>query len=128
VLLTHLHVGHYFGLMHFGREAMDWSGLQVHCSAAACDWLCTNQPWRDYVQGGNLTPMQLAPGVPLMLSPALSVTPRLVPHRAEHSDTLSFLVQVWWDGVEGWCGGMVWRDDVVMGLVRCGCCPVLLPS
>lgn len=29
VLLTHLHMGHYLGLMQFGREAMDWQGLQV---------------------------------------------------------------------------------------------------
>jgi len=29
VLLTHLHMGHYLGLMQFGREAMDWRGLQV---------------------------------------------------------------------------------------------------
>jgi hypothetical protein len=32
VLLTHLHMGHYLGLMQFGREAMDWKGLQV-CTA-----------------------------------------------------------------------------------------------
>jgi glyoxylase-like metal-dependent hydrolase (beta-lactamase superfamily II) len=32
VLLTHLHMGHYLGLMQFGREAMDWKGLQV------CSW------------------------------------------------------------------------------------------
>jgi len=29
VLLTHLHMGHYLGLMQFGREAMDWKGLKV---------------------------------------------------------------------------------------------------
>jgi glyoxylase-like metal-dependent hydrolase (beta-lactamase superfamily II) len=32
VLLTHLHMGHYLGLMQCGREAMDWKGLQV-CTA-----------------------------------------------------------------------------------------------
>jgi glyoxylase-like metal-dependent hydrolase (beta-lactamase superfamily II) len=29
VLLTHLHLGHYLGLAQFGKEAMDWKGLQV---------------------------------------------------------------------------------------------------
>jgi hypothetical protein len=36
VLLTHLHMGHYLGLMQFGREAMDWKGLQV--GGIAMDW------------------------------------------------------------------------------------------
>lgn len=40
VLLTHLHMGHYLGLIQFGREAMDWKGVKVvrvcyvHCCEA----------------------------------------------------------------------------------------------
>jgi hypothetical protein len=29
ILLTHLHMGHYLGLMQFGREGMDWQGLMA---------------------------------------------------------------------------------------------------
>ena len=29
VLLTHLHMGHYLGLIQFGREAMDLKGVKV---------------------------------------------------------------------------------------------------
>jgi glyoxylase-like metal-dependent hydrolase (beta-lactamase superfamily II) len=44
VLLTHLHMGHYLGLMQFGREAMDWQELQVlnaDCARNVYPLLCT---------------------------------------------------------------------------------------
>jgi hypothetical protein len=59
------------------------------------DFLQTNQPWKQYLQGGNFTLMPaLVPGQKLQLSGTLSATPAAVPHRAEFSDAVGFYVQV----------------------------------
>jgi pyrroloquinoline quinone biosynthesis protein B len=79
VLLTHAHVGHYAGLVHFGREAANTSKLPVHCTARMADFLRGNAPWEQLVSLGNI---ELRDGAPA----GIRVFP--VPHRGEYTDTL----------------------------------------
>jgi hypothetical protein len=62
----------------------------VYATQRACAFLRANQPWRQLELDGNIVLHALAPGQPLQLSPRLSVTSCLVPHRGEHSDTVAY--------------------------------------
>jgi pyrroloquinoline quinone biosynthesis protein B len=55
-------------------------------------FLSDNGPWSLLVELGNIALRPLAAGQPVRLSPHLSVTPFSVPHRAEYTDTLAFVV------------------------------------
>ncbi|MEW5297525.1 MAG: hypothetical protein WDW36_000730 [Sanguina aurantia] len=92
VLLTHLHMGHYFGLAQFGKEALNLTCLKVGGSRSVCDFLRSNQPWATCVSDGNFDLQELAAGqrYPLSGSAQLSVTPVPVPHRSEYSDCVAY--------------------------------------
>jgi pyrroloquinoline quinone biosynthesis protein B len=92
VLLTHAHLGHYTGLLHFGFEAMDTRAVPLYATPRLLEFLRANAPWRQLVAQGNVAPCALAPGEWLALSPGLSVQPVAVPHRAEWSDTVGYVV------------------------------------
>lgn len=93
VLLTHAHIGHYLGLAFFGFEAIDSRGLPVWASARMGDFLRRNGPWSLLVARRNVELRTLTPGTPVELEPGLEVTPLVVPHRDELSDTLGFVVR-----------------------------------
>lgn len=93
VLLTHAHMGHYTGLMYLGREALNTRGLLVYASPMLCAYLAANGPWSQLVALGNISLQPLELSVPLALSEGLLATPLPVPHRAELSDTMAYLVR-----------------------------------
>jgi pyrroloquinoline quinone biosynthesis protein B len=93
ILLTHAHIGHYTGLMYLGREALNSRRLPVYATPSLCAFLSANGPWSQLVALENIALQPLAPGQPLALAPALAIVPVSVPHRAEFSDTVAFLVQ-----------------------------------
>jgi pyrroloquinoline quinone biosynthesis protein B len=115
ILLTHAHTGHYAGLIHLGREAWNAPALPVYLSARMAAFVRKNAPWAQLVSQGNIELHLLSPGVELALSPRLRVTPLLVPHRDEHSDTLAFLVRgpaqslFYCPDIDGWDR---WENDL----------------
>lgn len=79
--------------MQFGREVMDWRGLQVWGTPSVLGFLRANEPYRSLAAAGNLQLMPpLASGVALQLSPRVTATPQAVPHRAEFSDAVGFFI------------------------------------
>jgi pyrroloquinoline quinone biosynthesis protein B len=93
VLLTHAHMGHYTGLLHLGFEAMAAQGVPLWGTRRMLDYLAANAPWRQLMDQGNVTPRELTPDVDVALTPALSARPLPVPHRAEWSDTMAFVIR-----------------------------------
>ena len=93
ILLTHAHVGHYTGLMYLGREALGASGVPVWATPRMARFLRENGPWSQLVALGNVAVKEMEPGREIALTERLRVTPLLVPHRDELSDTVGFRVQ-----------------------------------
>lgn len=93
VFLTHAHIGHYLGLAHFGREVYAANQLPVWGSARMHAFLGGNGPWEQLVRLGQISLRRLAPGEPVALAPGLTVTPLLVPHRDEYTDTFGFVIR-----------------------------------
>lgn len=91
VFLTHAHIGHYVGLMHFGREVMGASGINVYAMRRMREFLESNGPWSQLVELGNIRLRRLQNYQTEPLG-AIRVTPLLVPHRDEFSETVGYII------------------------------------
>ena len=92
ILLTHAHVGHYSGLIHLGREVIGARGVPVYAMPRMEEFLRENGPWDQLVSLENIELRPLAAGLPTRLNQRIQVTPILVPHRDEYSETVGFVI------------------------------------
>lgn len=92
VFLTHAHIGHYTGLMYFGREALGANRLPVYAMPGMQNFLKNNQPWQQLMQLENIILQPLADETAVQLGPRLTVTPFRVPHRDELSETVGYRI------------------------------------
>ncbi len=90
VFLTHAHIGHYAGLMFAGHESAGTQGLKVYAMPRMARYLAENGPWSQLVSFGNIVLQPLSKTKPVSLGPDIVVTPYLVPHRDEFSETVGF--------------------------------------
>jgi len=93
VFLTHAHIGHYTGLMHFGHEASGSSDVPVYAMPRMVEFLSTNGPWDQLVRYENIRLMPLQDGTPVTLEEYLRVIPIQVPHRDEYSETVGYRIE-----------------------------------
>ena len=54
VFLTHAHIGHYTGLMYFGREALNSESINVYAMPRMKKFLEENGPWSQLVSLKNI--------------------------------------------------------------------------
>lgn len=92
VFLTHAHIGHYTGLMHFGHEAMGAKDISVYAMPRMHEFLSTNGPWDQLVRYNNIRLYALQNNVTVHAEKQLRVTPFLVPHRDEYSETVGYRI------------------------------------
>jgi len=92
IFLTHAHIGHYTGLMYLGKEAWNTVQLPVYCMPKMKNYLKQNGPWSQLVSQNNISLQTLTNEAPVQLNDSLQVTPLLVPHRDEYSETVGFLI------------------------------------
>ena len=93
IFLTHAHIGHYTGLMHLGREVMGASQMPVHAMPRMRSFLEANGPWSQLVGLENIALRNLSADSTLLLNGRIKVTPFLVPHREEFSETVGFKIE-----------------------------------
>ena len=92
IFLTHAHIGHYAGLMYFGREALGSKGVQVNVLPRMYDFISLNGPWSQLVNLKNIALNKVNFRDNIEITPNLSVVPIKVPHRDEFSETAAFLI------------------------------------
>ena len=108
ILLTHAHMGHYAGLLHLGREVMGADGVPVHAMPRMEKFLRTQGPWSQLVQLKNIALRPMRDGRAFALNKRLRVTPFLVPHRDEFSETVGFRIEgprqkiLWLPDIDKW--------------------------
>ncbi|MEZ6015913.1 MAG: MBL fold metallo-hydrolase [Planctomycetota bacterium] len=93
IFLTHAHAGHYLGLWQLGREAYGSATTPVHGTERMARFLRDEAPWSLLVDAEHIAPKVLVPGRPVMLRPDLRVTAIEVPHRAEFTDTVAYVIE-----------------------------------
>ncbi len=92
VLLTHIHMGHYWGLGHLGKEGMMPRGLPVMGPPRTTEFLLKNSPFKEMASWGALDIRSVLPGDDLIMAKGIAFRPVAVPHRADFSDTVAWLV------------------------------------
>jgi pyrroloquinoline quinone biosynthesis protein B len=108
VLLTHAHIGHYLGLAHLGREVLGAASVPVYAMPRMRTFLEQNGPWSQLVSLKNIVLTPLEAGQRIALNERISVTPLVVPHRDEFSETVGFVVTgpsrsiLWLPDIDKW--------------------------
>lgn len=92
ILLTHAHIGHYTGIMFLGREAMGAKSIPVFAMPRMKDFIESNGPWSQLVELKNIQLIQVQDNQTFDLGEYLRITPVLVPHRDEYSETAGFSI------------------------------------
>jgi len=92
ILLSHAHIGHYTGLMYLGKEAMNTDCVSVYVMPRMKTYLETNGPWNQLVKLNNVELRVLDAGKEVRLTSSIKVTPFLVPHRDEYSETVGYRI------------------------------------
>jgi len=93
IFLTHAHIGHYTGLIHLGREVMGAKEIPVYAMPRMKQFLETNGPWNQLVALNNISINGISDKEKINLNERLSITPFLVPHRDEYSETVGYKIQ-----------------------------------
>ncbi|MFP6674580.1 MAG: MBL fold metallo-hydrolase [Pirellulaceae bacterium] len=93
IFLTHAHIGHYTGLIHLGHEAIGARGIPVFAMPRMANFLRTSGPWSQLVEFKNIELRSLQEQKAIVLNDRIRVTPILVPHRDEFSETVAFRIE-----------------------------------
>ncbi len=93
IFLTHAHIGHYSGLMYLGKEAIDAQKIPVYAMPKMQNFLSENGPWDHLVKRENIKLIGLENEKSIDLSKEIRVTPILVPHRDEYSETVGYKIE-----------------------------------
>jgi len=94
ILLTHAHMGHYTGLMHFGREVMGTDNLPVFAMPKMKTFLEENGPWSQLVDLRNINIKAIKSDSTFSLNERIKIKPFLVPHRDEFSETVGYKIMI----------------------------------
>lgn len=122
VFITHAHIGHYTGLMQFGREAMNTRNLRIYALPRMNEFLRNNGPWSQLVQLNNVSIRTLEANQPVSLGERWSVSCFVVPHRDEYSETAGFFMHsksksyLFIPDIDKW---EKWDKDLIQWLDRC---------
>ena len=93
ICLTHAHIGHYAGLIQLGKESANTEKIPVYAMPRMAYFLKNNGPWSQLIGLNNITIQPIQNKTLVQLSPSLTVTPILVPHRDEFSETVGYLIK-----------------------------------
>ena len=92
IFLTHAHIGHYTGLMYFGREALNSKLINVYAMPRMKKFLEKNGPWSQLVELQNISIKQISNNSKISIAPNVIVQPVEVPHRGEFSETVGYKI------------------------------------
>ena len=116
IFLTHAHVGHYTGLINFGREIMNTDNLPVFAMPRMANFLYAYGPWSLLVDLENINVRSMSPHFPISLNKRIKVIPIPAPHRDEFSETVGFLIETpnkttfYLPDIDSWTN---WKQDIV---------------
>ena len=92
IFLTHAHIGHYTGLMYFGREALNSKSINVYAMPRMKKFLEKNGPWSQLVSLENILITELNNNSKISVDSNVIIQPFEVPHRPEFSETVGYKI------------------------------------
>ncbi len=120
ILLTHAHIGHYTGLIQFGREVASTDAVEVLCTPRMSKFLRENGPWSQLVQLEQIVIKEVGFGDAVEVIPGIQIKAIAVNHRDEFSDTVAWRISgpektiLFCPDIDRWDGGILESliDDV----------------
>jgi pyrroloquinoline quinone biosynthesis protein B len=116
IFLTHAHIGHYAGLLYLGREALGKKDVPVYAMPKMKNFLKENGPWSQLIDLQNIALLDLRKDSTIAVTSTLKVTPFLVPHRDEFSETVGYRIEgrnksaLFIPDINKW---ELWKKDIV---------------
>ena len=93
VFLTHAHIGHYIGLLDLGVEVMNMKDIPIYAMPEMKSFLENNAPFNFLIESGNIIINDISNNDIINLSDQVTITPFLVPHRNELSETVGYNIK-----------------------------------
>ena len=93
IFLTHAHMGHYTGLLNFGRESLNSKNIPLYLMPKFYNFILNNGPWNQLVELNNIKLNKIYNREKVILHNNLSFTPIQVPHRDEYSETVGYVIE-----------------------------------
>ncbi len=93
IFLTHAHMGHYAGLLNFGRESLNSKNIPLYLMPKFYNFILNNGPWNQLVELNNFKLNKIYNREKVILHNNLSFTPIQVPHRDEYSETVGYVIE-----------------------------------
>ena len=93
VFLTHAHIGHYIGLLDLGVEVMNMKDIPIYAMPKMKSFLENNAPFNFLIESGNIIINDINNNDIINLSDQVTITPFLVPHRNELSETVGYNIK-----------------------------------
>lgn len=116
IFITHAHMGHYSGLLHLGREALGAHNLNVYAMPKMRAFIRENGPWSQLVDLKNIQLLPLVNKKTVQVLDKINITPIVVPHRDEFSETVGYTIQgpnktvLFVPDIDKWG---LWKEDLV---------------
>lgn len=88
ILITHLHMGHYAGLLQLGKEAASTENFPVYTTPENINFLQSNKPFSYLEQRGEISFNTIISGKIFSIDPTFSIRIFEVPHRNEDGNTI----------------------------------------
>ena len=93
IFITHAHMGHYMGLIELGLEVMNTHAIPVYVMGKMKSFLEENAPFTQLIKLNNIKLELIEESAAVQLNENISITPFLVPHRNEFSETVGYSIQ-----------------------------------
>ena len=90
VFLTHAHMGHYAGLLDFGKETMNTSAVPIYAMPKMNDFIKSNSAFDFLIKSNNIVLNEIKGDV--KLNKDIFIKPFLVSHRNEMSETVGYKI------------------------------------
>ena len=116
IFLTHSHIGHYIGLLDLGVEVMNLKNIPIYVMPKMKSFLENNAPFNFLIESGNIIINQITDNELIGLSSGVSISPFLVPHRNELSETVGYQIKsnaksiIYIPDIDAWD---IWDDNIV---------------
>ncbi|OLS28392.1 MAG: Coenzyme PQQ synthesis protein B [Candidatus Heimdallarchaeota archaeon LC_2] len=92
IFITHLHIGHYIGLVYLGREAASVQDMKIYATMENLLFLQNNKPFSHLIERGEIECHEIKYNLSMDLTTKISIIPFEVPHRNEDGNTAGFLI------------------------------------
>lgn len=88
ILITHLHIGHYTGLINLGKEVASTHNYPVLMTEKCKGFILANKPFSYLIERGEIQVSTLVANTKYPIDPLFDIEPIEVPHRNEDGDTI----------------------------------------